>query len=201
MTENGEGPRFFIDVTDEGQQRSVSLLIANRRCYEHREEDYDASAPEELIQQVTEHCKDTPDYLLPDTPLKEAIFRTILAGGNEPMTREEVSRDLSARWAMSAHPRDLAPWVIQRLMDHSEFYRLTRVPEPEPPPEEASEEEVAPPTNGEAEQSDEERAVPATSETEESAEEQPSPESASEAEASVSTVDKGDDAQDDEADG
>ena len=145
MDENGDATRFFIDVDDTNRKRSVAMLIGERRCYAHRQEDLGSLTPEDLIGQIVEHCNDTPDYLLPDTPLKEAIFRVLLSHSNEPMTAEEVTQELSARWAMSAHPRDLSPWVIQRLMEHSEQYSLTKLQEPEvePPPEPEPEESKA----------------------------------------------------------
>ena len=80
-----------------------------------------------------------PDFLLPDTPLKEAIFRVILAHGNEPMTAEDISEILTERWAMTAYPRDVTPQVIQRLLENSETYCIIKVPEPE---DEEEEEEV-----------------------------------------------------------
>ena len=140
--ENGEAPKYFIDLEASGHGRSVPVVIGERRCHTHRQHEIEDAKPAALIKQITGHCKDTSDYLLPDTPIKEAIFRVLLSNGNEPLTPEEVSQILSDRWAMSASPRDLSPWVIQRLMDHSPSYFVTRVPEPEPPPEEVEEGEA-----------------------------------------------------------
>ena len=138
-TGDGGPPRYFIDLGSGGHGRSVTAVIGERRCRTHRRPELEDAAPQDLIDQITEHCKDTSDYLLPDTPIKEAIFRVLLSNGNEPLTPDEVGQILSDRWAMSASPRDLSHWVVQRLMEHSSNYFVTRVPEPEPPPEEAAE--------------------------------------------------------------
>ena len=75
-----------------------------------------------LIDLIVSSSSQQTDYLLPDTPLKEALFRLILAGGNEPVTAVELSDTLSARWAMSAYPRDLSPHVINRLLESGANY-------------------------------------------------------------------------------
>lgn len=140
MDQNGKGPqppRYFIDLEGPcARRRSLPVMIASRRGYKYQGaepvETLLTADPRELIRQIVEDSAQDPDYLLPDTPLKEAIFRVLLANGNQPMTAEEISQKLSQRWAMTANPRDISPRVIQRLLDHSESYCITRVPEPAP---------------------------------------------------------------------
>ena len=132
-----EGPSYYINLEGVGpQEHSVSVLIADRKCYEHKPPQSDQalrdSEPQSHISEITGHCSETADYLLQDTPLKEAIFRVLLAGGNEPMSAGEVSEVLTERWAMSAYPRDLSARVIGRLLGHSENYNIVAVAEPEP---------------------------------------------------------------------
>ena len=96
--DNGDTPlpRYFIDEgMAEARHRSLPLMIASRRCYTCQQGDVESPALSDLqpfIDRIVEHCALTSDYLLPDTPLKEAIFRVILAGGNKPMTAEEIAR-------------------------------------------------------------------------------------------------------------
>ena len=135
--DNGDtpSPRYFIDVGQaEALHRSLPLLVAGRRCYTCQQGDAESPASSELqpfIDRIVEHCALTSDYLLPDTPLKEAIFRVILAGGNKPMTAEEISEILTDKWAMTAYPRVVTSPVIRRLLDNSENYCIAEVPEPE----------------------------------------------------------------------
>ena len=139
MEETENSRRYFIDFERaEDGPLSISTMIAGRKCHTCRETDTAeavlSSKPEVHIKRIAKHCSATDDYLLPNTPLKEAIYRVVLAGGNEPTTAEEVSKDLSMRWAPSASPRDLSPAVIGRLLDHSESYLIGWLPEPEPEP-------------------------------------------------------------------
>lgn len=137
-------PQYLINPDGTGKKlRSLALLIASKRCYQDQQADEEAPNAESnvkpFIDQIREHCSETSDYLLPDTPLKEAIFRVILAGGNEPVTAEEISLILTEKWSMTAYPRDVSTRVIQRLLDRSSTYYIARVPEPKPEedPEEA----------------------------------------------------------------
>ena len=135
--EKGEKPppRYHIDrkAADAGG-RALAVLVAGRRCYMCRQGDVEEPSASQDMQPyarcIAEHCGQMPDYLPSDTPLKEAIFRVILAGENEPMAAEEISQVLLERWAMTPFPRDISPRVIGRLMDHSESYCIARVPEP-----------------------------------------------------------------------
>ena len=140
-------PRYSVDTDVAGSRdRSLPTLIARRRCFICRQADEGESSVKSDAQQylecIAEHCGRTPDYLLPDTPLKEAIFKVILAGNNQPLTAEEISHVLSEKWAMTPFPRDISPSIIQRLLDHSESYCIAKIREPEEeenPPEHPSE--------------------------------------------------------------
>ena len=163
----GEAPRYFIELGEASdRERSMALLISARKCYTHQQADADAGIEttdgQAHMGQIVDHCGSQNDYLLPDTPLKEAIFRVILAADNEPMSAAEISVELSNRWAGGPGPRDTSPGVIQRLLDNSPSYQIMRVPEPEPELEPAPEPEPV------AEQ-EAESVEPAEPETEEGA--------------------------------
>lgn len=149
-----EGPRYYIDLDGAAEHgRSMVAIVAARKCYEHRSvaDSTGDSKPDVHVKEIAGHCADTADYLLPDTPLKEAIFRLLLAGGNKETTAAEVSQGLEARWAMSSYPRAISPDVVGRLLANSSSYGIVAVPEPEPEPPA----EIAPPTDEVVEASNE----------------------------------------------
>jgi len=129
-------PKYLIDF-DAGTRsgRSLPMLIASRRCYLCQQADEEApidADPKQFIDRITDHCAAERDYLLADTPLKEAIFRVLLANGNEPMDSEEISVVLTEKWAMTPFPRNTAADVIAKMAGNSRSYCIARVPEPEP---------------------------------------------------------------------
>ena len=132
---------YIVDIEQaEHHGRALAMLIMGRRCYEDRQTDEEAPTNargiQRLIKRISDHCRQTPDYLLADTPLKEAVFRVMLSLGNQPVTPEKVSETLSEQWAMTPYPRDISPGVLKKLMDNSESYCIARVPGPEPEVEE-----------------------------------------------------------------
>lgn len=152
----GPQPQYYVSTeTAEASHRALPLLIASRRCFMDQQADEEPPAldsdAQEFIDRIASHCKDTSDYLLPDTPLKEAVFRTILAGGNQPMTPGEISEILSDKWAMTPYPREISPAVIQKLLDTSQYYCIAQVPVPETE-EEPEAKEVAKTSEGEAQE-------------------------------------------------
>ena len=132
---------YIVNIEQsENHGRALVMLIMGRRCYEDRQTDEEAPTNargiQRLIKRISDHCRQTPDYLMADTPLKEAVFRVMLSLGNQPITPEKVSETLSEQWAMTPYPRDISPSKLQKLMDNSEYYCITRVPGPEPEVEE-----------------------------------------------------------------
>jgi len=141
-------PRYLVDFgAAEAISRALSVMIASRRCYVCQQADDEApsasSSAAPFLKRVVDHCTGTSDYLLPDTPLKEAIFRVLLSRGNDPVNAEEISQVLSEKWANTPYPRDVSTGVVQRLLEHSDTYCIARVPESEPEPEELPQAELA----------------------------------------------------------
>lgn len=128
--------RFIISAEyAESVGASLPNMIADRIGYQDRGMLEEPPTPnsdiQPLIDLIVNGSSQQKDYLLPDTPLKEALFRLMLAEGNRPMSADELSETLSARWSMSAYPRNLSPYVINRLLEHSANYCIVPVDEPE----------------------------------------------------------------------
>ena len=127
--------KYQLDVENtHNSSASLSALVAARKCYMHRPTGNEYSAldmsPAEHIREVRGCCADAADYLLPDTPIKDAVFRVFVARGNKPLTAQDISEDLSERWAASAYPRDLSVRVIEKILDNAANYFIHEMPEP-----------------------------------------------------------------------
>ena len=134
--EETESYRQFVISEEHAASNGAALplMIANRLGYMDRqaleEEPTADSDVAPYIDLIVASSSNDADYLLPDTPLKEALFRIILANGNRPMDAEEISGILNERWSMSAYPRNLSPHVINRLLESSANYCIIPVEEP-----------------------------------------------------------------------
>ena len=136
-----ESYREFV-ISEEQAARigaALPLMIAGRLGYMDRQALEEEPTPDSDIQPyidlIVASSSHDADYLLPDTPLKEALFRLMLANGNQPMTADQISETLTQRWAMSAYPRNLSPHVINRILENSGNYCI--IPLQPPADEEA----------------------------------------------------------------
>ena len=126
--------QYYVDIDGEqASGASAAALVATRRCRSCAEADGEdlAGDPAEAVATIADHCSTAEDYLLPDTPLREAVFRLILEGGNEPKSAKEISEALASRW--SSNPaRDVSRQVVGRLLEHGQSYRIVAVEESDP---------------------------------------------------------------------
>ena len=133
MTNNKEqtkAARYQVSTSLANEQnRSLPALLTSRLDYvtqggvdQNPSADSDIAPILDLLANVSS-TKD--DYLLPDTPLKEAIFRVILANKNKPMSANEISEQLSNRWSESTNSRNISANVIERLLTNSQTYCIS----------------------------------------------------------------------------
>lgn len=48
-----------------------------------------------LWESLADHCGRRPDYITPSTPLTVALFRALLANGNQPMSPEQLHKRIN----------------------------------------------------------------------------------------------------------
>lgn len=83
--------------------------------------------PSEIMKIVASICSKEPDYLLPGTPISEAVFRLLIANGNRPMTLVDVQTGLATAWASVIYLKNLSDEVVQRMLDTPNEYFIHRV--------------------------------------------------------------------------
>ena len=86
IDEDLENIKYAIDLNDDSH-RSVALIIADRRDYAVKQssdlQNVLGSNLKELVKDISVQAIDSPEYLLPDMPLKEAVFRAVIANKNK----------------------------------------------------------------------------------------------------------------------
>lgn len=128
-------PKYAIDFKSlEASKRSASFMIASRlcgRCPACARQSKDGPAfnrtPQDLMKQVATSCAQEPAYLLPGTPVTEAVFRLMLASSNRPMTVPEIQGGLTQAWASVIYLKNLNDEVIRRMVERPNEYFIHRV--------------------------------------------------------------------------
>lgn len=130
LDESIEDIKYAINLNDESH-RSIALLIADRREYLVKQSDNIQNILsynlKDLIKDISTKAIDSKEYLLPDMPLKEAVFRTILANKNKPISAGAISQTLKNSWPVNTYPRDMSPKVIQSLLKNMKEYPIKTI--------------------------------------------------------------------------
>ncbi|MBR61943.1 MAG: hypothetical protein CL904_04710 [Dehalococcoidia bacterium] len=128
--EDLENIKYSIDLNNDSH-RSVALIIADRRDYAIKQsgnmQDVLSSNLKDLVKEISVQAIDSQEYLLPDMPLKEAVFRTVLANKNKPISPVAISQKLKSSWPVNTYPRDISPKVIQSLLENMKEYPVKKV--------------------------------------------------------------------------
>lgn len=130
-------PRYAIDINGyEAASRSFAQMVKSRRCVyctdcenQPQEEAPGLRDAREYVEQIAEFCCHKSDYLLPGTPLTEAVFRLLLANRNRPMTLEEIEAGLAAAWTSAIYLKNLSGDVLKKLLDNPNEYLIGQVEE------------------------------------------------------------------------
>ncbi|MBI4503943.1 MAG: hypothetical protein HY691_00285 [Chloroflexi bacterium] len=69
-------------------------------------------------------CSKTGDYITPETPVMEAIFRLFLANGNQPADVDTLREKLEEYIALYCKPHGYAPELLERLIAADDFYGI-----------------------------------------------------------------------------
>jgi|TARA_B110000263_G_scaffold232054_1_gene227818 hypothetical protein len=125
--------RYAIDVKAFGASgKSFAFTVRNRRCWQCQqvldEMEVVIGDAKEHMKEIASCCSVKPDYLLPGTPLTEAVFRLLLANGNKRMTAEEIRDGLGTAWSSVLYMKDLSDELLIKLVESENSYSIARVP-------------------------------------------------------------------------
>lgn len=79
---------------------------------------------DELMKQIAASCSKESTYLLPSTPVTEAIFRLVLQHQNRPMSLSEIHGGLSQAWASVIYLKSLGDDVLKRMLEQRNEYSI-----------------------------------------------------------------------------
>ena len=81
----------------------------------------------ELVREIQEFHADADDYILYDMPIKEIVFRTLLAQGNQPMALSDLHRELTGRWSNALRPISIEESLLRRVLETDTYYGFAQV--------------------------------------------------------------------------
>ncbi len=116
--------RWAIDLGWYPQrERSIYALLQGCLCDTCRKQlnkEGGQSLDSELLNRIRECCKNSAEFITGQMPILESVFRFFIASGNEPMTVEELGRQLSERRGGDT-PRT-SEEILLRLLKNDRYY-------------------------------------------------------------------------------
>ena len=77
---------------------------------------------EDLIQEIREFHADSEDFIHYEMPIKEIVFRTLLARGNEPMSVSDIHYELTGRWSNANRHIYVEEALLKRVLEADTYY-------------------------------------------------------------------------------
>jgi len=108
--------------------RSLTMLVRGAlcpKCNKKLKTDRGEVKSSELMKALKNCCSKTPDYITPTLPILESAFRIFLANGNQSLTIDELSRQLSDRRGIDAYRTP--PAILLRLFGTDHHYGIRQV--------------------------------------------------------------------------
>ena len=141
------GPRFYVELQSYDESGRSFRAMAHSRMCESCKEKIGSETQERVptidprtgrvvfelravpfaqnpMSVIRSCCSKKRDFITPETPLAEAVFRVFLASGNQPMDLERIREELGNYVAMSERPHNYAPELVERVIRADRFYGL-----------------------------------------------------------------------------
>lgn len=108
--------------------RSLTVLARDTLCVKCRKKlriDQEEIKASDILKSVKNCCAKSADFITPTLPLQETAFRVFLANGNQPLTLDELGRQMSERRGIDAYRT--SPEMLLRLLRNDQHYGLRPV--------------------------------------------------------------------------
>ncbi|HZA21316.1 MAG TPA: hypothetical protein VFA32_01705, partial [Dehalococcoidia bacterium] len=124
--ENGESPLYYISFErlDELHRSAVAVLAARRgpSSPSRLKPDNELSDPQELVDEIAEHDAREQDFIHPNMPIQEIVFRILLARRNQPTQLSDLHYELTEKWATPIRPINVTAAGLRRVLDSDTYY-------------------------------------------------------------------------------
>jgi len=96
------------------------------KCRQRLGEGEGEPSVDDLLSSLRDCCSKTPEFITPNLPILESVFRLFLANGNQPLDLEELGKQLS-EWRGGDTFRTSAEMLF-RLLSSDQYYGIKPVP-------------------------------------------------------------------------
>ena len=112
--------------------RSLAKLLLSRRCPSCRARigsNSETPSEEEHIKEIVSCCSGQEGFIRPEMPMQEIVFRTLLSGGFQPMSLDQLHYEVTDRWYSPVNPRSISAKGLKLVLDNDMYYGFKKVSE------------------------------------------------------------------------
>ena len=112
--------------------RSLGMMLLSRRCPSCKarmEANQEMPSEEAQIREIAECCANQEEFIRPDMPMQEIVFRTLLSEGNQPVSLERLHYLVTEHWYTPTNPRNISMNGLKRVLDNDAYYGFKEVSE------------------------------------------------------------------------
>jgi len=124
--QNTESYLYYISFSRlEELQRSPVAILADRRgpsCPSLMQPNHELNDPQKLLDEIAECCSGEQDYIKPDMPIQEIVFRILLTRRNQHMSVEDLHYELTEKWSTPIRPISMTVEGLHRILRHDTYY-------------------------------------------------------------------------------
>ena len=124
-------PSYVIDPARVAElNRSLATILYSRRCASCKarlEASGAAPSAQEHMKEISKCCATQDGFIRPEMPMQEIMFRTILSGGNRPVSLERLHYAVTDTWYTPINPRNISASSLRQVLDSDDYYGFSAV--------------------------------------------------------------------------
>ena len=124
-------PYYVVDPSRlEELNRSLATLLISRRCpscQARMEAEGETPSLKEHMRQIAECCSNQEEFIRPEMPMQEIVFRTILSGGSQPISLAQLHYLITDQWYTPLNPRNISEKGLKLVLDTDAYYGFKEV--------------------------------------------------------------------------
>ncbi len=118
-----------FDRLEQLNRSAVALLAARRSPGSPSllEPDHELDNPQALVDEIVQYGSQEEEYINSNLPIQEIVFRTLLLGGNQPMSVGDLHHELTEKWSTPVRPINVSVQSLLRILDSDDYYGFAPV--------------------------------------------------------------------------
>ena len=114
--------QYSIDIESYRLQARSFITLASSRLCPGPHDKKALKSEVGILNTLKQCCSKKDDFMQPNSPLLEMVFRVFLANGNQPLTLEQLQERLQRIASSTSDTRDFSSDKLRRMIEADRYY-------------------------------------------------------------------------------